>query len=80
MVMTESASLDSGTGKAILDALTRLEAGMKQLQVDVNDVKAEVSAVKTTNELVAETLVEWRPQLSNEVKAVHQKLDAAEKR
>ena len=67
-------------GRAILDALSEISAGIKDLKTEVSDLRGDVKSAKVTNELTAETLMEWRPQLSNEVKAIHDKLEEAEKR
>ena len=75
-----SSPLDAGMGRAILDALSEISAGIKDLKTEVSDLRGEVKSAKVTNELTAETLMEWRPQLSNEVKAIHDKLEEAEKR
>ena len=60
-------------GKAILEELSKISADIKHLRNEVSDLR-------TTKELETEALMEWKPQLSNEVKAIHEKLDAAEKR
>ena len=83
-VMTEPTPLDSGMGKAILEALSEIHAemrsGIKEILKEVEDIKTDVESIKTTKELETDALMEWKPQLSNSVKAIHGILDSAEKR
>ena len=80
MVTEPPTPLDSGMGKAILEALSEISAQITQVHNDVAEVKSDIDSIKRTNELQSEAFLEWKPQLSNEVKSLHGKLDAAEKR
>ena len=72
--------LDYGMGQAILDAIAELSAEVKELKQDVRDMNGDVKSIKVTEELQAQNMMEWKPQLSNEVKGIHEKLDNMEKR
>ena len=53
---------------------------VKDIQTRVAKIQTDVEMLKETRDLEVRAMQEWRPQVSNDVKAIEEKLSAAEKR
>ena len=64
----------------ILDVLLELRDGQSKIRASISNLEADVHDIKETRDLEAQAMQEWRPQVSNDVKAMDEKLSVFEKR
>ena len=74
------ATIGEDLAREILSTLREIKEGQSVIKRRLSRIEETVDAMKETRELEVKAMQEWRPQVSNDVKAIDEKLSSAEKR
>lgn len=66
--------------RKVLSVLMDIKDGQSEILQRISEIESDIKAIRETRELEAEAMQAWRPQVSNDVKDIGEKLSVAEKR
>ena len=66
--------------RKILGVLLEIKRDQSEIKESIAEVQADIRAINETRDLEAKAMQEWRPQVSNDVKDIQEKVSVAENR
>ena len=75
-----TAALGEGSAGELIRILLEVKEGQSRIDGRLSRIEAKVDSLKETRDIEAHAMQDWRLKLSNDVKAIDEKLSSAEKR